>query len=98
MVYPHRPAAPSRPARAVRRTHPFTRILAVGIFCALTYTGLTAGAFGPASDLAEALPPKVDLVQASLSYTGVDPVITGSVDHLFTTASFTARSSELLSR
>ena len=55
MVYPHRPAAPSRPARAVRRTHPFTRILAVGIFCALTYTGLTAGAFGPASDLAEAL-------------------------------------------
>ena len=89
MVYPHRPAAPSRPARAVRRTHPFTRILAVGIFCALTYTGLTAGAFGPASDLAEALPPKVDLVQASLSYTGVDPVITGSVDHLFTTASFT---------
>lgn len=88
MALSHRPAAPARPARAVRR-HPFTRFLVVGIFCALTYTGLTAGAFGPASDLAETLPAQVNLVQASLSYTGVDPVITGSVDHLFATASFT---------
>lgn len=63
--------------------------MAVGIFCVATYAGLTAGAFGPAGDLADALPPNVDLALASLSYSGVDPVITGSVDHLFDTASFT---------
>ncbi|UJW85310.1 cell wall hydrolase [Devosia sp. SL43] len=89
MVSSHRPVVQSHPARAVRRTHPFTRFLVVGIFCALTYTSLTGGAHGPASDLEAALPANVDIVTASLSYTGVDPVITGSVDHLFDTASFT---------
>jgi spore germination cell wall hydrolase CwlJ-like protein len=89
MVHPHRPVVRSHPARAVRRGHPFTRLLVVGIFCALTYAGLTNGAFGPTSDLADVLPPEVNLVTASLSYAGVDPVITGSVDHLFDTASFT---------
>ncbi|MHA6691846.1 cell wall hydrolase [Devosia sp. A449] len=78
----------SRPARAVRR-HPFTRLLAVGIFCGLGYAGLTNGAFGPAAELGDALPSDVDLVAASISYSGADPVITGSVDHLFQTASFT---------
>ena len=89
MVHPHRPVVHSHPARAARRGHPFTRLLVVGIFCALTYAGLTKGAFGPTSDLADILPPDVNLVAASLSYIGVDPVITGSVDHLFDTASFT---------
>lgn len=88
MVISHRPAAPVSPARAVRRPNPLAKFLAVGIFCALTYTSLTAGAFGPASNLPEVLPPQINLVQASLSYTGVDPVITGSVDHLFKSASF----------
>lgn len=88
MASSHRPVARSRPARAVRR-HPFTRFLVVGIFCGLTYAGLTNGAFGPAGGLADALPPEIDLVAASISYNGVDPVITGSVDHLFDTASFT---------
>ena len=87
MASSHRPVQ-LRPARAVRR-HPFTRLLVVGIFCGLGYVGLTNGAFGPASDLAEALPSEVELVAASISYSGVDPVITGSVDHLFETASFT---------
>ncbi|OYX83346.1 MAG: hypothetical protein B7Y84_18480, partial [Azorhizobium sp. 32-67-21] len=64
-------------------------MLVVGIFCVLSYAGLTNGAFGPASDLAEMLPPEADQATASLSYSGVDPVITGSVDHLFDTASFT---------
>jgi len=86
MASSHRPV-PLRPVRAVRR-HPFTRFLVVGIFCALGYVGLTNGAFGPASDLADALPAEVNLVAASISYSGVDPVITGSVDHLFQTASF----------
>ena len=87
MASSHRPVQ-SRPVRAVRR-HPFTRLLVVGIFCGLGYVGLTNGAFGPASDLADALPSDVELVAASISYSGVDPVITGSVDHLFETASFT---------
>lgn len=88
MASSHRPVAPLRPARAVRR-HPFTRLLGVGIFCGLAYGGLTSGAFGPANDLADALPSDVKLATASLSYSGADPVITGSVDHLFDTASFT---------
>ena len=87
MALSHRPVQ-SRPVRAVRR-HPFTRLLVVGIFCGLGYVGLTNGAFGPASDLANALPAEVELVAASISYSGVDPVITGSVDHLFETSSFT---------
>ncbi len=87
MALSHRPVQ-SRPVRAVRR-HPFTRFLVVGIFCGLGYAGLTNGAFGPASDLADALPAEVELVAASISYSGVDPVITGSVDHLFETSSFT---------
>ena len=85
MASSHRPVARLRPARAVRR-HPFTRLLVVGIFCGLGYTGLTNGAFGPASELADALPPQFQLAEASLSYSGVDPVITGSVDHLFKTS------------
>ncbi|HTO27956.1 MAG TPA: cell wall hydrolase [Devosia sp.] len=87
MASSHRPVQ-SRPVRAVRR-HPFTRLLVVGIFCGLGYVGLTGGAFGPATDLAEALPANVQLVAASISYAGIDPVITGSVDHLFQTSSFT---------
>lgn len=87
MASSHRPVQ-SRPVRAVRR-HPFTRLLVVGIFCGLGYVGLTGGAFGPATDLAEALPANVQLVAASISYAGIDPVITGSVDHLFETSSFT---------
>jgi spore germination cell wall hydrolase CwlJ-like protein len=64
-------------------------LLVVGIFCGLGYVGLTNGAFGPASDLADALPSEVELVAASISWSGADPVITGSVDHLFETSSFT---------
>src|SRR5690606_21444089 len=87
MASSHR-LAPLRPARAARR-HPFTRLLAVGIICGLGYAGLTHDAFGPAHELDDAMPAAVDLVAASISYSGVDPVITGSVDHLFETASFT---------
>ena len=87
MAKPHRPV-PSRPVRAARRGFPFARLLVVGGFFALSYAGLTNGAFGPGSDLASILPPEMALAQASLSYSGVDPVITGSVDHLFATASF----------
>jgi spore germination cell wall hydrolase CwlJ-like protein len=61
----------------------------VGVFCALGYAGLTGGAFGPASGpLGDLGLPGVKVAQASLSYSGADAVITGSVGHLFETASF----------
>lgn len=88
MVLSHRPGVRKHAAR-VRRGHPFARFLAVGVFCALGYAGLTNGAFGPGSDPVDGLPAQINVVAASLSYSGVDPVITGSVDHLFATASFT---------
>ncbi|HEV7344951.1 MAG TPA: cell wall hydrolase [Devosia sp.] len=86
MVSPHRPVR-SHPVTAVRR-NTVTRFLTVGVFCALGYVGLTSGAFDPASDLAHAMP-EAALVTASISYSGADPVITGSVGHLFDNASFT---------
>ena len=60
----------------------------------LAYIGLAGAAFGPGSaplGLA-GLPGQsepVAIAQASLTYSGIDPVITGSVDHLFESASFT---------
>ena len=87
MASSHRPV-PSRPVRAVRR-HFLTRLLVVGLSCGLGYAGLTGGAFGPASDLGESLPPEVKLATASISWSGSSPVINGSVDHLFQSSSFT---------
>jgi spore germination cell wall hydrolase CwlJ-like protein len=89
MVFSHRPVARLRPARAVRRLHPLSRFLALGLLGALSYAGLTGGAFGPASNLPHDVPTPTKLVRASLSYTGIDPVITGSVNNLFASASFT---------
>ena len=60
----------------------------------LAYLGFAGAAFGPGSaplGLA-GLPGQeqpVAIAQASLSFSGVDPVITGSVNHLFESASFT---------
>ncbi len=89
MVFSPLPAARKRPARAARGGHAFTRACGVIIMGALSYGALTGGAFGPASELAEVLPPQTQLVSASLSFSGVDPVITGSVGQLFNTAMFT---------
>lgn len=88
MAPSHRLVVQSHPVRAVRR-HVVTRLFAVGAFCALSYAGLTNGAFGPGSDLAEHLPADMPLAQASLGTASVDPVVTGSLNHLFDTASFT---------
>jgi hypothetical protein len=60
----------------------------------IAYLGLAGGAFGPGSALLgqAGLPEQgepIAVVQASLTYSGIDPVITGSVDHLFDSASFT---------
>ena len=89
MALPHRSVVRKHPARAARPGYPFAKILAAGLVTALSYAGLTAGAFGPASEHDITLPPAIQIAQASLSYSGIDPVITGSVDHLFDTASFT---------
>lgn len=62
----------------------------MGAFASLAYLGLVGGAFGPASEaLGDLGLPEVTIAKASLSYSGADPIITGSVEHLFDTASFT---------
>jgi spore germination cell wall hydrolase CwlJ-like protein len=85
----HRPVALSRPVRAVRRGHLVTKVIAMGLVTLLGYAALTHNAVGPATDLAAMLPAEPQVIGASLSYSGADPVITGSVDHLFASASFT---------
>lgn len=62
----------------------------MGFVASLTYLACASGALGPAADLPSepADAPVVQVAKASLSYSGADPVITGSVDHLFQTASF----------
>ncbi len=87
MAHPHRPDVRSHAVRAVRRGAPIARTMAVGFAASLAYMGLASGAFGPSGDL-PALSNDPDLVLASLSYSGVDPVISGSVDHLFAASGF----------
>jgi len=91
MAHPHRPAVQSHAVRAVRRGFPVAKSMALGLMASLAYLGLAAGAFGPSSDLPGALAANAspNLVVASLSYSGADPVLTGSVDHLFDSVSFT---------
>lgn len=88
MAHSHRPAF-VRPARAVRPGFPFARVLAAGLFTALSYAALTSGVLDPASEQAAVLPAKAEVIEAKLSFAGPDPVITGSVDHLFKSAGFT---------
>ncbi|ODT69521.1 MAG: hypothetical protein ABS75_16560 [Pelagibacterium sp. SCN 63-23] len=65
-------------------------MMATGAVASLAYLGLAGGAFGPASEpLGESGRPAAAVALASLTYSGVDPIITGTVDHLFDTASFT---------
>ncbi|MBO9589224.1 MAG: cell wall hydrolase [Devosia sp.] len=87
MAHPHRPVRPHA-ARAVRRGLPVARTMALGVVASLAYAGLAGGAFGPSGDLPEIQTSKPNLALASLSYSGADPIITGSVDHLFESISF----------
>ncbi|WIY53524.1 cell wall hydrolase [Devosia sp. YIM 151766] len=65
----------------------------MGVVASLAYLGLANGAFGPASgplgDFGVPGREAPELSLASLTYSGVDPIITGSVEHLFASASFT---------
>lgn len=89
MAHPHRPVVRQHAARAVRRGLPVARTMALGVVASLAYAGLAGGAFGPSADLPQTQTAKPNLALASLSYSGADPVITGSVDHLFDSISFT---------
>ncbi|ODT83348.1 MAG: hypothetical protein ABS76_02990 [Pelagibacterium sp. SCN 64-44] len=65
----------------------------MGVVASLAYLGLANGAFGPSSgplgEYGRPGQPAPELALASLTYSGVDPIITGSVDHLFAAAGFT---------
>lgn len=87
MAHPHRPVVRPHAARAVRRRLPVAKTLALALFASVAYAGLAGGAFGPSSDLPS--PSKPELALASLSFSGAEPVITGSVDDLFKSISFT---------
>ncbi len=89
MVLFHQPGVRLHPARAVRRLRPAARFLAVALLGAASYAGLTGMALAPAADMPDAAPGAPRLALASLSYTGADPVITGSVNSLFAAAGFT---------
>nr|WP_297580444.1 cell wall hydrolase [Devosia sp.] len=61
--------------------------MAAGVLASIAYVGLANSAFGPSSDGIGDM--GLPVAKASLSYSGVDPIITGSINHLFETASFT---------
>lgn len=90
MALSHRPAS-IRPVRAVSWKRIVARTLAASAILSLAFLGSTGGALGPGSDAtavaAVAATPKI--ARASINFSGVDPVITGSVNHLFSGASFT---------
>ncbi len=90
MALSHRPV-PSRPVRAVSRRLFAVRMLTASAVVSLAYLGLASGAFGPASDAPAdaAITAEPVVAMASINFSGVDPVITGSVEHLFASASFT---------
>lgn len=81
-VRPHRGRA-VRPAVFAART--FLALLVTS----LSYAGLTGGAIGPAAGaLGQHGLPQIKVAEASLSFSGADPVITGSVSNLFSSAIF----------
>jgi spore germination cell wall hydrolase CwlJ-like protein len=75
--------------RLVRRRNPIATLSAAGVFSALCFVGLAGTAVGPTGgSLGDLGLPDAEPVLASLSYSGPDAVITGSVDHLFEAATF----------
>jgi hypothetical protein len=89
MALSQRPVVRPHAARTVRRGVPFVKSVTMGLVASFAYIGLSAGAFGPSPE------PSADLAQAdlittaSLGKTPADPVVSGTFDHLFQTASFT---------
>ncbi len=93
MANSHRPRVLSHRGRAVRRGSAVARFVATGVVASLAYIGLANGAFGPDSgplgDYGLPGQPAPELSLASLTASGVDPIVTGSFDTLFASAVFT---------
>jgi len=89
MAISTRPLVRAHRGRAVRPVLFLARNILAVCIAGLSYAGLAGGAFGPASGpLGEHGLPQPEVAQASLSFAGADPVITGSVAGLFETAMF----------
>src|SRR5690606_11296380 len=63
--------------------------MTMGLVASFAYIGLSAGAFGPSPDLSADLAQADPITTASLGKVSADPVVAGTFDHLFQTASFT---------
>ena len=88
MDIPPRPVVRSHLPK-IARPHVRARLAAAAMLGILGYAVLTPGVSGPVAERVETLPAPVAVVSASLSYSGTDPIITGSVGDLFAAASFT---------
>ncbi len=92
MALSHRPQVRPHRVRAVSRGSAVVRLVTTGVVASLAYIGLANGAFGPGSgplgDYGVPGQPAPEFSLASLTASGVDPVITGSFDTLFTSAVF----------
>ncbi len=92
MALSHRPEVRPHQARAVSRGSAVVRMVTTGVVASLAYIGLANGAFGPGSgplgDYGLPGNPAPQFSLASLTASGVDPVITGSFDSLFASAVF----------
>ena len=89
MAISTRPVVRSRQGRAVRPILVLARTLLALSVTGLSYAGLAGAAFGPAAEpLGQEGLPAPKLAEASLSFAGVDPIITGSVAGLFDTPMF----------
>src|SRR5690606_32100028 len=89
MAISTRPVVRSRQGRAVRPILVLARTLLALSVTGVSYAGLAGAAFGPAAEpLGQEGLPAPKLAEASLSFAGVDPIITGSVAGLFDTPMF----------
>ena len=92
MALSHRPQVRPHRARAVSRGSVVVRLVTTGVVASLAYIGLANGAFGPGSgplgDYGLPGQPAPQFSLASLTASGVDPVVTGSFETLFASAVF----------
>ncbi|GHA30266.1 hypothetical protein GCM10007989_27480 [Devosia pacifica] len=91
MAKKSRSAALGRTDRPLRKRHSLTGVFFVAVLAVGGYLSSAGSALGPASELQVAELPQVEQPRtaiASLSYSGRDTIITGSVGHLFTSGSF----------
>ena len=88
MDHEYRPTTYRRLSASARphRTHPIFNAVMAGAFALMGYGALTGTANGPGFGDVGIL--GADVIPASLSFSGQDPVITGSVNDLFSSSTF----------